>query len=118
MVKTQATIDTGNPALGQSSDLQSIDGLVDVAGYAFAGTRGISKVDVRIDGADWRSAELEPVDSAAVWQSWRLAWPATPGPHTLTVRATDGVGQLQTADQAPPHPDGASGWHTLDLKVN
>jgi DMSO/TMAO reductase YedYZ molybdopterin-dependent catalytic subunit len=118
MVKTQATIDTGNPALGQSSDVLSIDGVVDLAGYAFAGTRGISKVDVRIDAADWQSAELQSVDSAAVWRAWRLSWPATPGRHTLAVRATDGVDQIQTAEQAPPHPDGASGWHTLDLKVS
>jgi hypothetical protein len=87
-------------------------------GYAFAGTRGIGKVDVQIDGADWRSAELEPVESAGVWRSWRLPWRVTPGWHTLAVRATDGVGQIQTAEQAPPHPDGASGWHTLELEVS
>jgi DMSO/TMAO reductase YedYZ molybdopterin-dependent catalytic subunit len=118
MVKTQATIDTGNPALDQSSDVRSIDGLVDLGGYGFAGTRGISRVDVRIDDGDWRSAELEPVESAAVWRCWRLPWRATPGQHTLAVRATDGVGQIQTAEQAPPHPDGAAGWHTLDLEVS
>jgi DMSO/TMAO reductase YedYZ molybdopterin-dependent catalytic subunit len=118
MVKAQASIDTGNPALGQSSDVRSVDGLVDLGGYAFAGTRGISKVDVRIDGAEWRSADLEPVQSATVWQAWRLPWPATPGRHTLVVRATDGMGQIQTPEPAPPHPDGAAGWHTLDLEVS
>jgi DMSO/TMAO reductase YedYZ molybdopterin-dependent catalytic subunit len=118
MVKTQATIDTGNPALGQSSDVRSVDGLVDLSGFAFAGTRGIGKVDVLIDGGDWRSAELEADESAGVWRSWSLPWRATPGQHTLAVRATDGAGQIQTSEQTPPHPDGASGWHTLNLEVD
>jgi hypothetical protein len=44
-------------------------------------------------------------------------WDATPGRHTLTARATDGEGQVQTADRAAPFPDGATGSHTIAVEV-
>jgi hypothetical protein len=33
------------------------------------------------------------------------------------VRATDGTGTVQTADQSPPAPDGARGHHTIGVHV-
>jgi hypothetical protein len=48
---------------------------------------------------------------AALWQ------PAGPGTYTLKVRARDGTGVLQTAQEAPPLPDGASGYHTIRVRV-
>jgi hypothetical protein len=35
----------------------------------------------------------------------------------VTARATDGTGVVQSAESLPPHPSGASGWHTLNLRV-
>lgn len=46
-----------------------------------------------------------------------LEWDAEPGSHTLTVRATDGNGEVQTERFAPPAPDGSSGWHSVDVEV-
>jgi hypothetical protein len=33
------------------------------------------------------------------------------------VRATDGNGETQTASETPPHPSGATGYHTMDVTV-
>jgi len=33
------------------------------------------------------------------------------------VRATDNTGAVQTADEASPVPDGATGWHTVTFTV-
>jgi hypothetical protein len=48
---------------------------------------------------------------------WRFDWTATPGPHTLSVRATDGTGAVQPETRVTPFPDGATGWHTITLGV-
>ena len=39
-----------------------------------------------------------------------------PGSHTIEVRATDGTGDVQTADRTPPAPDGARGHHTIQVQ--
>ncbi len=89
-----------------------------IGGIAFAGWRGIQRVDVKIDDQDFIPAVLERPLSALTWVRWRLDWAnVTPGEHRLTVRATDGTGTEQDAIKKPPHPDGASGWHTVTLRL-
>lgn len=117
IVKTQSAIDTGNGDLGNSGQVRLENGKVVLGGYAFAGDRGISAVEVKIDDADWKPAQLKRAISALTWREWRYEWPATPGDHIVIVRATDGTGQVQTDVPAAPHPDGASGWHTLQINV-
>ncbi|GAA4733758.1 molybdopterin-dependent oxidoreductase [Isoptericola chiayiensis] len=92
-------------------------GTVVVAGVAWAQHTGISGVEVRIDDGEWQSAELAETVGPDTWRQWRYAWDATAGDHTVAVRATDADGQVQTADEAPPAPDGATGWHAFDLTV-
>jgi DMSO/TMAO reductase YedYZ molybdopterin-dependent catalytic subunit len=92
-------------------------GTVVVAGVAWAQHTGISAVEVQIDQNEWRPAELAQTVGPDTWRQWRFEWPATPGNHTLTVRATDANGQLQTAEVAPPMPDGATGYHSIHVKV-
>jgi hypothetical protein len=46
-----------------------------------------------------------------------VKWEATPGNHTIEVRATDGNGIVQTPDQTNPAPDGARGHHTISVNV-
>ncbi len=88
-----------------------------VAGVAWAPTRGIERVEVRVDDGPWQRARLADQLDDDTWRQWVLTWDATPGPHTLTVRATDGTGETQTADRAAPVPDGASGYHSIDVEV-
>jgi DMSO/TMAO reductase YedYZ molybdopterin-dependent catalytic subunit len=110
-VKTQSRIDT--PAYGTRLG----PGPMAVAGVAWAQHRGIERVEVRVDAGDWKEAELGASDTIDTWRQWVYRWDAAPGSHTLTVRATDGKGDTQTAGRAAPFPDGATGHHTIVVDV-
>lgn len=90
-----------------------------MAGIAFAGDRGISKVEVSKDGGGtWELAEVKRPLSPYSWVLWHHPWlPDHAGKYELLVRATDGRGESQTAIRAEPIPDGASGYHTRVIKV-
>ncbi|WP_424529625.1 molybdopterin-dependent oxidoreductase [Sphaerisporangium viridialbum] len=89
-----------------------------IAGVAWAQHRGIDAVEVRVDKGSWRQARLAEVPGPDTWRQWVVDdWQATPGKHTIEVRATDATGQTQTPDYAPPAPDGASGWHSILVVV-
>ena len=84
-----------------------------VAGVAWAQTRGIARVEVKVDDADFVDAELSPEVDADLWRQWVLPVDFAPGQHQLTVRATDREGTVQTDQRAAPFPNGASGWHSV-----
>jgi hypothetical protein len=84
-----------------------------IAGVAWAQTRGIDKVEVRIDAGDWMEAILGDELNTTTWRQWKFPWTVTPGRHTITCRATDRRGDLQTEDRARPMPDGSTGWHSV-----
>jgi DMSO/TMAO reductase YedYZ molybdopterin-dependent catalytic subunit len=87
-------------------------------GVAWAQQRGIKAVEVRIDDGPWQPAQLGASYSNDTWRLWSFTWQAdATGPHSITVRATDGTGAVQTADQADVIPDGATGWHTVSFSV-
>ena len=92
-------------------------GPVTIAGVAYAPHIGISAVEVRIDDEGWEEAELAEVVGPDTWRQWQLRWLATPGQHRLTVRATDADGYVQTDEITPPAPSGATGWHTISVRV-
>jgi hypothetical protein len=110
-IKTESRIDT--PSDGKTVRA----GSVTVAGVAWAQHRGISKVEVRVDNDAWQTAKLDAVPSIDTWRQWFLTWNATPGNHQLQVRATDNAGQTQTSQEADPAPNGASGYHTINVTV-
>jgi DMSO/TMAO reductase YedYZ molybdopterin-dependent catalytic subunit len=89
-----------------------------IAGVAWAPDRGVSKVEVRVDGGEWLPATQSTEISNATWVQWRRGWDATPGDHAIAVRATDGRGEVQTEQQSPPAPDGARGYHTIRVRAN
>ncbi len=93
---------------------------IPVVGVAFAGDRGISKVEVSTDGGgSWETASLYDPLSDYTWVFWRLDWnPPSTGTYKLTVRATDKTGQTQTATMRVPFPDGATGYHIIDIRVD
>ncbi|HEY5183549.1 MAG TPA: molybdopterin-dependent oxidoreductase [Actinomycetes bacterium] len=110
-VKTMTRIDTP----GAGTQLRA--GAVAVAGVAWAQHRGIDAVEVRVDGGPWQPARLAAVPGIDTWRQWVYRWDATPGSHTLWARAVDGTGDVQTGQQSPPEPDGASGWPTVAVTV-
>ena len=110
-IKTQSRIDTPR----RSNNLTA--GPLTVAGVAWAQHRGISKVEVRVDGGPWQEAMLARSVSIDTWTQWSWRWDATPGRHRLQVRATDATGEVQTDERRPPDPDGATGWHSVDVEV-
>lgn len=92
-------------------------GQVTIAGIAWAQTIGIAKVEVRVDGGAWRTAELATEVNSQTWRMWRIRVDLGPGQHKAEVRATDRRGKTQPADRVPPIPDGATGWHSTDFTV-
>jgi DMSO/TMAO reductase YedYZ molybdopterin-dependent catalytic subunit len=93
-------------------------GTATVAGVAFAGDRGIEKVEVSPDsGQSWIEAQVKPGLSGNSWQLWQAQVPVDRNVHTLTVRATDGQGNVQTQLQQPPFPNGSTGWDEKDIAV-
>lgn len=94
-----------------------------IAGVAWGGIRGISKVEVRVipagtTGDTWMTARLGDPLSQSTWRQWVIDWDAQPGEYEITVRATDGTGETQTEVRADPVPSGATGWHTVRVKVS
>jgi hypothetical protein len=110
-ILTQSRIDVPSGGSGLAA------GTVTVAGVAWAPDRGISRVEVGIDGA-WHDATISTPISKATWVQWKVDWNATPGDHTIAVRATDGTGQVQTAEPSDPAPDGARGYHTITVTID
>ncbi|MBF6591121.1 MAG: molybdopterin-dependent oxidoreductase [Ktedonobacterales bacterium] len=109
-------------------------GSVTIAGVAFAGIRGIQRVEVSADGGvSWHEARLlsprselsrselsrsELSRSDTTWVFWTWAWlPPRRGVYTLIARATDGRGAVQAATERGTVPQGATGWPRVSVRV-
>jgi len=120
-IKTQSRIDVPN------ANARLVSGDQPIAGVAWAPDRGITKVEVLVndivDGeevegnATWIEAELTDDISNNSWRQWMVPWTATVGDHVIRVRATDSEGDTQTSVRTDVAPDGASGWHTIAVRV-
>ena len=110
-IKTMARIDTPKALTNLPA------GTLAIGGVAWAQQRGIQGVQVQVDDGPWRDATLGPDAGVDYWRQWYLPWKATPGRHSLTVRATDGTGSEQLAARAKPFPNGASGWQQIVVFV-
>jgi DMSO/TMAO reductase YedYZ molybdopterin-dependent catalytic subunit len=89
-----------------------------IGGVAWAQTRGIGKVEVKVDGGAWQEAKLGPEVDVDYWRQWYLPWTAEPGDHDLSVRATDLDGEVQTDAKAAPFPAGSSGRQRIIVTVD
>ncbi len=90
-----------------------------IAGVAFSGNKGISEVDVSVDaGKTWQKAILKQPLSDLTWVLWELPWMPAKGTYTVVVRAIDMQGNVQDPQQAPPLPNGSSGYHTISLTAS
>ena len=110
-IKTESRIDVPNG----SATVRA--GRTPVAGVAWAQHKGIDAVEVRVDGGAWNRARLAAVPGIDTWRQWVWEWDATPGNHVIQARATDATGYTQTAAPAPPEPNGATGYPTINVSV-
>ena len=111
-IKTESRIDVPR------SGADVARGPVTFGGVAWAQNRGVKAVEVRIDDGAWQQAQLGAGYSGDTWRLWSFPWQAeSAGRHTITVRATDNTGAVQTEQWADPVPDGATGWHSVDFTV-
>ena len=113
LVKTMSRID-----LPRDGDILHV-GAIAIDGVAYAGTRGITKVEYSTDGGStWNAASMDPPLSTLTWVLWHATWtPGAEGAYRLMVRATDGGGSLQGSGLAPSYPSGATGFHTIGVNV-
>ena len=108
-VKATSVIDT----IAQDATYESNGKtMVPVGGIAFAGARGISKVEVRVDGGPWREAMLRGPLSETTWVLWRYDWPFEAGPHGFEVRCVEADGTPQIEEARGNRPSGATGIHS------
>jgi hypothetical protein len=93
-----------------------------LGGIAFAGDRGITRVEVGLGTPDggttlWMDADLEPALGPAAWRRWTCPFMPTAGRHRLVVRATDGAGVTQPQERRGNFPNGVHGWHAVDVSA-
>jgi DMSO/TMAO reductase YedYZ molybdopterin-dependent catalytic subunit len=92
---------------------------IPLKGIAFAGDRGVSRVEVSYDDEKtWQEAKIDYPGTKLTWSLWSLDWkPAAPGEYKLAVRATDGDGAVQRVEKERGQFSGVTGLHkvTIDL---
>ena len=110
-IKVMSRIDTPKP-LSQTKAGQSF-----IGGVAWAQTRGVRAVEVKIDGGGWQPATMGPSAGKDYWRQWFVEWDAKPGQHTLSCRAISDDGETQSAARAGVFPDGASGVQSIVVNV-
>ena len=113
VIKTASRIDVPR-------ELAAVRGRVTVAGMAWAGDRGIRRVEVSFDGGrTWAPATLRRELAPTTWRQWRLRWsPDSTGRTVIQVRAVDGLDMPQISTPASPSPAGASGYHQVVVVVS
>ncbi len=118
-IVTPGTQDIKNRFPNLVNETFAIDKPSPIAGVAFAGDRGISKIEVSSDGGNtWKSAIIKDPLSNYTWVLWTSGFtPKVAGDYKIVVRATDKTGQVQTSEFEDPFPNGASGYNAINVKV-
>ncbi len=89
-----------------------------VGGTAWAQRSGIDRVEVKLDDGEWTQADLAEEVTIDTWRQWRAEFAeVAAGSHTLTVRATDKDGTVQTAKRRDSIPNSATGHHHIQFRV-
>jgi DMSO/TMAO reductase YedYZ molybdopterin-dependent catalytic subunit len=110
-IKLMSRIDTPKPL----ADVKA--GKTFIGGVAWHQHRGLTGVQVRIDGGEWQDARLGADVGNDYWRQWYVDWDAVAGQHTLAVRALDENGEPQSSARATVFPDGASGVQSIVVNV-
>ncbi|MFB6163254.1 MAG: molybdopterin-dependent oxidoreductase [Halococcoides sp.] len=105
------------------------DGRRLLGGFAYAGTRGVTRVEVSTDGGStWTDADLSesldldeeiigPQSDAPhdAWRQWALVYDPPATSHEVVVRLIDGDGDLQPRERGDRQNSGAFGWVSQEL---
>jgi DMSO/TMAO reductase YedYZ molybdopterin-dependent catalytic subunit len=93
---------------------------IPIAGVAFAGDREISRVQVSTDGGTtWKDARIKNPLSPYSWVIWATELDVTSkANHRIVVRAIDKTGKIQTGEVREPFPNGATGYHMIDVQAS
>lgn len=118
IIRATSVIDT--VAVDEAYETDGVQQVVPVGGIAFAGPRGVSRVEVQVDGGDWQEAQLraplnDNPDNYKTWRIWRYDWPFEEGDHTFTVRMYEEDGTPQIEEVNGVRPDGATGYHSVRI---
>ncbi|MGB3713979.1 MAG: molybdopterin-dependent oxidoreductase [Candidatus Promineifilaceae bacterium] len=101
-----------------AKDERNPDNRIPIGGIAWAGDRGIQKVELQFNDGDWIPAVLRvPPLGSLTWVQWRYDWDSQPGKYDIRVRATDGSGALQIEEESGVRPNGATGFHSKEVRV-
>lgn len=113
VAKTMSRIDV--PVNGATLPL----GNQPIGGIAYAGSRGISRVEFSAHGgASWQPATIEPGPGQTTFVRWSGTFVLRPGATArLVSRAVDGTGEVQVQQFSLPQPNGGTGWDTIDVKA-
>ncbi len=114
-IPTRARIDQPNE--WEWFSLAKMPDGIPLKGVAFAGDRGVSKVEVTLDGGkSWQEAKIDYPGTKLTWVLWSFPWrPAGPGEYKLSVRATDGAGVVQRLEKERGQFSGTSGFHEITV---
>ena len=90
-----------------------------IKGRAFGGERGISSVEVSVDGGEsWNSAAIDYPGTRLTWTFWSYQWtPTVPGDVVVLSRAVDGEGGTQSSEKRGIVAQGATGYHKVTAHV-
>ena len=113
---TDAPVLTGSRIDLPKGDIAPGPTVIAGVAWAMAGD-GISRVEVSIDDGPWQEANLAEQPTPRTWRQWYFDWDATPGLHTVAVRATNGLGEVQTSEVRDVIPSGATGYDIRPIRV-
>ena len=114
-IPTRSRIDVPNEWAWMS--LAQMPNGIPMKGIAFAGDRGVSKVEVTVDGGKtWKEAKIDYRGTKLTWVLWSCDWkPPGPGEYHLSVRATDDTGTLQHYEKERGPFSGVTGLHQVTV---
>jgi DMSO/TMAO reductase YedYZ molybdopterin-dependent catalytic subunit len=119
IVPTRSRIDV--PWSDSLFSLGKLNGPIEIKGVAFAGDRGISRVEISFnEGQQWHEADIYYSGGDLAWSLWKArgGWqPEVPGNYTVRVRATDGEGEVQDFDPRRPFTSGVTGFHQINVYI-
>ena len=114
---TRSRIDV--PDYDASFSLGKLSAPMEVKGIAYGGDRGISRVELSLDGGkSWRDAEIYYSGGNLAWSLWKTEWmPDAAGDYVLVIRATDGEGDVQEWEEDRGPFSGVAGLHVIVVHV-